>query len=100
MPKAVITTIYDHDNHKIGIEIVTNDTCQDFRGVKKALIKCSGVQDVIMYENEPIGDILQFNYVNGENDQLHFDLIDEIDGDTNITSTEILYQKLKEILRQ
>jgi len=44
-----------------------------------------------------IGDIIKVYYNDGNTDELHFTLVDSIDGDANITDNNILFNKLSNI---
>jgi hypothetical protein len=43
------------------------------------------------------GATVEIVFTNGEIQKFPYNVVDEIDGDTNISSQEILYQKIKSI---
>jgi hypothetical protein len=61
---------------------------------KKATICISDIRSVVADTDNATVEII---FTNGEIQKFPYTIVDEIDGDTNISSQEILYQAMKTI---
>jgi hypothetical protein len=61
---------------------------------KKATICLNDIRSVVADTDDATVEIV---FTNGEIQKFPYTLVDEIDGDTNITTQEILYTKMKDI---
>lgn len=84
--KAVITT------HTESFTIELNDLATDPSQRKKARIDFKDIRSLAKRNDDKTIEII---FTNGEIKGMSYENIDEIDGDTDITSQSILYNKLE-----
>ena len=85
-----ITITSDANN----IYVTTNDCSCEFGDVKQLFLPKKSVLMMQIVEVPGVDSMTKIIYLNGSSNIIHFGLIYSINGDTDISSNQILYNKL------